>query len=58
MDQAIVIVAQDASSAVEVKVGFSPTVTDRTDYQDGIGHLIEMAKDIVGWTIGLIYSSP
>jgi hypothetical protein len=56
IDQAIAIVTENSSVAVEVVVGFSPTVTDCADYRDALGHLTDTGNDVVGRNIGRFYS--
>jgi hypothetical protein len=55
IDQAIAIVIQNPSVAVEVIAGLSPTVTGCTDYRDSQGHLTDTANDVVGRIIGRFY---
>ena len=57
IDEAIAIVARSSSSPVEVVVGFSPNVTDCSDYLDKLGHLTDNGKDAVGRIIGAFYNS-
>ena len=56
IDQAIALVAQAPSTAVQVLIGFSPTVADCADYGDGKGHFTEAGADRVGRDIGRFYS--
>ncbi len=56
IDQAIAVVAQAPSTAVQVVIGFSPTVADCAEYRDGKGHLTETGADRVGRDIGRFYS--
>jgi hypothetical protein len=56
IDRAIAAVAQRPSVAVEVVVGFSPTLTDCAGYDDALGHLTDSGNDAIGRTIGNYYS--